>query len=52
MAFKLPMATHWREDVDPIRWVTELAKAVEREEQRPVSGEADAHNHDDGGEQS
>ena len=53
MAFGLPkankgpggMATHWREDVDPIQWVTELAKAVE---QRPPSGEDSAHDADPG----
>ena len=53
MAFGLPkankgpggMATHWRDGVDPLEWVAELAKAVE---QRPPSGEADAHDADPG----
>ena len=43
----LGMATHWRDDVDPMEWVTELAKTVGREEpsedpagpdHRPVRG--------------
>ena len=42
----LGMATHWREDVDPIQWVTELAKAVEAS--APLSGEDSAHNADPG----
>ena len=44
----LGMATHWRDDVDPLEWVTELAKTVEREEQRPVSGEEDNPAEDSG----